>query len=164
MCVHMCVHMHTHLLGDSDKRDPFTKLSILIVSYLRKLRLREAVTCKKWPDRKRWAEQMCPGPHWSPLCIEYSYYISSSCLIFLNYLSSHAFITECSNGKTTSDYILGLWVLKCDPWSWSLAGLMDIIRPCASAFPETKGLGKREMWHPSFTKQSRLQGFKCLCW
>lgn len=60
----------------------------------------------------------------APLCIEYSYCISSSSLI--NYLPPHAFITECGNGETTSDHIFGLQVLEFDPWSQTLAGQMDI--------------------------------------
>lgn len=90
----------------------------------------------KWLDRKIRAKHTCLHSHQPPLYTEYSYYISSSCLI--NYLPSHAFITGCCNGETTSDNIFGLQVLEFDPWSWALPGQVDIPRPFALFFQKQR--------------------------
>lgn len=114
----------------------------------------------KWLDRKIRAKHTCLHSHQPPLYIEYSYYISSSCLI--NYLPSHAFITGYCNGETTLDNIFGLQVLEFDPWSWALPGQVDIPRPFASVFPETKGLSRRDMVGPFYKAEQAARFQVCV--
>lgn len=100
----------------------------------------------KWLDRKIRARHTGLHSLQPPLYIEYSYYISSSCLI--NYLPSHAFITGYRNSETTSNNIFGLQVLEFDPWSWAFPWQVDIPRPFASVFPEAKEKAKERYGGP----------------